>query len=142
MDLNHLGRRDARLLALLQQSQRWRRLDEQIKQILPANLRAHFQTACVENGTLVLLAHNNMASSRLRMIAPGLLPQLQALCPGILQVQVKAVPKPPLPPRSNSLALGETARAAFRQSAAQLAHHPELAQALLRLTGKRNADGD
>lgn len=136
MDLNRLGRHDSRLLALLQQSQQWRSLDRQVKQILPANLHAHFQTACIENGALVLLAANNMAASRLRMIAPGLLVRLQALSPEIGSVRVKTVPNPPPPPRENRLKLGEAALAGLERSAESLPHHPELAAALRRLAEK------
>lgn len=136
MDLNRLGGRDGHLLALLQRSQQWRRLDAQVKQMMPANLRAHFQTACVENGVLVLLADNNMVSSRLRMIAPSLLPHLQALHPDIAGVRVKILPKPPQTPRANSLKLSAVALEGFRHTAGQLQHHPELAQALQRLAEK------
>lgn len=136
MDLNRLGGRDGHLMALLQHSQQWLRLDAEIKQLMPANLRAHFQTACVENGVLVLLAGNNMVSSRLRMIAPGLLPRLQALHPDIAGVRVKVLPKQPQTPRANSLKLSAAALEGFRHAAGQLQHHPDLAQALQRLAEK------
>lgn len=140
MDLNRLGGRDGHLLSLLQRSQQWRRLDAQVKAIMPANLRAHFQTACVENGVLVLLADNNMVSSRLRMVAPGLLPRLQALYPDIGGVRVKVLPKPPQTPRANSLKMSDAALEGFRRSAERLQHHPELAQALRRLAEKHKKD--
>ena len=95
MNLEQLGKRDARLAGLLQQSQQWRRLDAAVKRILPANLHPHFQTACIEEGRLVLLAANGMAASRLKMILPALVPQLQELDAGIQDVAVKVVPKPP-----------------------------------------------
>ena len=68
MDLAQLGKRDRLLAGLLQQSQQWRKLDAKIKTVLPVNLHPHFQTACIEDGRLVLLAANNMAASRLKMI--------------------------------------------------------------------------
>ena len=36
MNLDNLSKRDARLKGLLQQSQQWRRLDAQVKAVLPA----------------------------------------------------------------------------------------------------------
>ena len=133
MNLDQLGKRDHRLTGLLQQSQQWRRLDAQVKQILPANLRAHFQAACIEEGCLVLLAANNMAASRLRMIAPGLLPQLQTLDRRITQVRAKILPKPPEQPRQNRLRMSDAALEALSDSAERLQHHPELAEALQQL---------
>ena len=73
MNLEQLGKRDRQLESLLRQSQQWRKLDGEVKRIMPANLRPHFQTACVEGGRLVLLAANSMAASRLKMILPALL---------------------------------------------------------------------
>ncbi|MDO1510446.1 MULTISPECIES: DciA family protein [unclassified Neisseria] len=136
MDLVHLGKKDSRLLNLLQQSQQWRRLDARVKQIIPANLRAHFQVACIEDGCLIILAANNMASSRLRMIVPSLLPKIQNLENCITDVRIKVVPKQPAKTRINSLQLGSAAVAGFQRSAERLAHHPELAEALRKLAEK------
>jgi len=72
MNLEQLGKRDARLAGLLQQSQQWRRLDAAVKRILPANLHPHFQTACIEEGRLVLLAADGIAKS-LRIIMTAIL---------------------------------------------------------------------
>ena len=82
MDLAQLGKRDHLLAGLLQQSQQWRKLDAKIKTVLPANLHSSFSDACVEDGRLVLLAANNMAASRLKMILPAMLPKLQTLHAG------------------------------------------------------------
>lgn len=136
MDLEKLGKQDGRLLGLLKQSQQWSRLDREVKQIMPANLRPHFQTACVEEGVLVLLAANNMALSRLRMIAPGLLPQLQNIRSDIREVRVKMVPKQPEPVRKNRLVLSEAAVEGFKRTAEQLERYPELAEALRKLAEK------
>lgn len=134
MNLEQLGKRDRRLVGLIQQSQQWRRLDNQVKQILPANLCPHFQVACIEaEGCLVLLAANNMAASRLRMITPGLLPQLQTLDNRIQSVRAKILPNPPKAPRQNRLHMSDTALDALSDSAERLQHHPELAEALQKL---------
>lgn len=62
MNLDHLGKQDPHL-PICCAAHYWQRLDAQVKQILPANLRPHFQTACIDNGCLILLAANNMAAS-------------------------------------------------------------------------------
>lgn len=140
MNLEQLGKSDRRLQALLQQAQQWHRLDAEVKRILPANLRAHFQTACVENGRLILLASNNMASSRLKMILPSLLPQLQLLRADIADVQVKVLQRPSKPERKNTLQLSDAALQSFEDTAAKLhAQHPKLAERLEHLVKKRLA---
>ncbi|OSI18019.1 DciA family protein [Neisseria dumasiana] len=136
MDLEKIGKKDSRLAALIKQSQQWRKLDRQVKQIMPANLRPHFQTACVEDGVLILLADNNMALSRLRMIAPGVLPQLQEIVADIREVRVKIVPKQAEAARENRLVLSDAAIEGFKDTAERLAHHPELAEALRQLADK------
>lgn len=139
MDLAQLGKRDHLLAGLLQQSQQWRKLDVKIKTVLPANLHPHFQTACVEDGRLVLLAANNMAASRLKMILPSILPKLQALHAGVREVVVRVVPKPLSQPKTNSLRLSEAALDSFDEAAAKLeGKHPELAAALAELVRKHS----
>lgn len=142
MNLEQLGRRDARLADLLRQSGMWRKLDAQIKALVPANLHGHFQTACIGSGRLVLLAANNMAASRLKMIVPVLLPRLREIDGTVEEVVVKIVPKPPKPPKTNSLRLSKAALAGFDAAAAKLEEkHPELAEALACLV-KRHSGGE
>ena len=139
MDLAQLGKRDHLLAGLLQQSQQWRKLDAKIKTVLPVNLHPHFQTACIEDGRLVLLAANNMAASRLKMILPAMLPKLQTLHAGVREVVVRVVPKPPVQPKTNSLRLSEAALDSFDEAAAKLeGKHPELAAALAELVRKHS----
>lgn len=137
MNLNHLGQRDAQLKNLLKMSRQWQKIDRQIKQMLPHNLHAHVQTACIENNCLILSAANSMAASRLRMITPALLPQLQKISDiQITEIHIKVLPQNPSPERKNNLYLSNTARNALRTSAQQLSHHPQLAQALQKLADK------
>lgn len=137
MNLEQLGKLDSRLNVLLQQAQQWQRLDSEVKKILPVNLRPHFQTACVQNGCLILLAANNMASSRLKMILPPLLPEFRRLRPDIAEVSVRLVPKVQEAERSNSLRLSETALQSFEETAEKLQEqHPKLARRLENLVKK------
>lgn len=85
----------------------------------------------------MLLAANGMAASRLKMILPALVPQLQELNAGIRDVAVKVVPKPPAQPKVNSLNLSGAALESFDAAAAKLEDkHPELAAALAELVRK------
>lgn len=140
MNLEHLGRQDSLLSELLKQAEKWRRLDAAVKKLLPANLHPHFQTACIEDGRLVLLAANNMAASRLKMIAPSVLPQLAGLDASIRSVSVRLVPKPEKPPKTNTLHLSKAALESFGSAAAKLEkRHPELAEALANLVRRHGA---
>lgn len=145
MDFSTIGKRSgsnddpnarSHLAFLLHASGHWRKLDAEVSRLLPANLRPYVKTACLEKGCLVLLAANNMAASRMKMLAPSLLPQLSALESRIESVRIKLVPQPPKPPKSNSLTLSEAAIEQFSQTAERLAHHPKLAERLRRLAEK------
>jgi len=92
MNLNHFGKKNAQLNQLLQQSAHWQRLSNCLKQELPANMRTQFNVACVRTGCLVVIAHNSMAASRLRMVLPALLPQLRQIDASIETVKVKVQP--------------------------------------------------
>ena len=137
MNLEQLGRRDALLSGLLRQAGEWRRLDAAVKKLLPANLHPHFQTACIEDGRLILLAANNMAASRLKMIAPSVLPKLAGLDESVRSVAVKVVPKREGLPKTNTLHLRPAALESLNSAAAGLeGRHPELAEALAELVRK------
>ncbi len=139
MNLLHLGRNDRQLHALLQQSQQWQRLAAQIKTYLPANLAAHCHIVCLDGSTLVVFADNNMVASRLRMILPGLVPQLQSVCTGVESFRVKIQPKLNTLPRHQPHLFSHHALDSFEQAAARVEHHPELAEALARFARKRQA---
>lgn len=140
MNLEHLGRQDSLLSELLKQAGKWRRLDAAVKKMLPPNLHPHFQTACIEDGGLILLAANNMAASRLKMIVPSVLPQLVSLDEAIRSVSVKVVPKPESRSKTNNLHLSKAALESFDSAAARLEkRHPELAEALAELVRKHGA---
>ena len=133
MDLDKLSKRDPKIHALIMQSRQWLQLSASIKLLLPPNLHSHFQVACIENSVLILIASNNMASSRLRMIMPSLLSQLQQLDRRIESVQIKNIPAPPPSTKTNNLHFSEGALTAFAETAKRLQHHPKLAQALQNL---------
>jgi hypothetical protein len=136
MNLTRFGNKNQGLNSLLHQSAQWRRLDAHIKCHLPANLHSHFHTACVDGGCLVVLAANSMAASRLRMMLPALVPQLQSIDSAIQTVRVKIQPRQTPPPKAKAAQLSPAAKAACADAATQLAHHPQLAAALSALSRK------
>ncbi|UOP04667.1 DciA family protein [Conchiformibius kuhniae] len=143
MQFDHLSRKHPRLQGLLAQSAHFRRLDTEVKKLLPANLAAHCRVVRVdEQGQLVLFASGNMAAGRLRMILPALLPRLQNLDETITGVVCKVMPpnEPPRPPKT--LFIPEQALARFDETAERLAHHQGLAQALRDLVRNHRNQAD
>lgn len=136
MNLQYLSRKNPTLHALLQQSAHWRQLDATIKAMLPANLHKHFAISCIENGDLMVLASNNMAASRLRMMLPSLVPKLQSIDSTILGVRVKIKPQQTPAEKTKQAALSPAAQSACADAAEKLAHHADLAAALLALSRK------
>lgn len=136
MNLEPLGRQDAKLNRLLQQTAHWQRLDQSLKQLLPPHLHSHFQVACVADGRLVVIAGGSMAAARLRMLLPPLVPQLQIIDSEIQSVRVTIRPTMAEAPRDKRLHLSSAAADTCRAAADRLAHHPELAAAL-RALGRR-----
>ncbi len=136
MNLNHFGQKNKQLQQLLAQSTHWQRLTNCLKQELPATMRPHFNVACVRDGCLVVIAYNSMAASRLRMVLPALLPQLQLIDGTVESVKVKVQPPDLKSEVVKQASLGPEARSALSRSAQTLAHHPELAAALRRLSEK------
>ncbi len=139
MNLEQLGRRDALLSGLLKQAGQWRRLDAAVKNCcLPTCTR--ISDGLRRRRQADSLAANNMAASRLKMIAPSVLPQLAGLDASIRSVSVRLVPKPEKPPKTNTLHLSKAALESFGSAAAKLEkRHPELAEALANLVRRHGA---
>lgn len=134
MNLSHLSKKDQRLNVLTQQVRLWQRLEQQIKKMLPLNLADFYQVSCVnEQGGLVVFAHNAMVASRLKMIMPALVPQLQGMDARIMKVIVKVSPQEQVHAKYKKAVLGQEAQTQLLSASEKLSHHPELAQALSRL---------
>lgn len=137
MNLDQFGKNDFRLNGLIRQARQWQKLNHEIKKILPANLRAYSQVVCIDKeGSLIILAANNMALGRLKMITPSLLAQMRDVDQRIIHVQVKPSPKAVKKEKENTLKLGDGALAALANSAERVSHHPELAAALHKIVQK------
>lgn len=138
MNLNHFSSKNENLNQLLAQSAHWHKLDKALKQLMPANLAQYIQVACIRDGCLMIVACSSMAAGRLRMLLPTLLPALQQVEAGIVATQVKIDLLPAPKKITKKAVLSQTARAALADSANAVSHHPELAQALRRLSMKKD----
>ncbi|MDO4879225.1 MAG: DciA family protein [Neisseria sp.] len=142
MDFNLLGssdpRENDRMRFLLQGVAAWKQLDREVRQILPANLHPHIRAACIDGGCLMLLAGNNMAASRVRMLLPSLVGRLRQAGIPVDSALVHIRPAPPAPPqRQNTLRLSEAALDSFDSAAQRLRQqHPGLAAAMSRLVAE------
>lgn len=124
---------DSRLSGLLQLSRYWQRLDTEAKRLLPPNLHRHFRVVCMEESTLVLHADTPMAATRLKMLLPALLPQLQAIEPRIAEAKIKVSPASPETPKNKNFHISAHALDCFSKTAEKVAHCPELAQSIRKL---------
>ncbi|QMT31438.1 DUF721 domain-containing protein [Alysiella filiformis] len=139
MDLGQYAQTSPALRHLWQSTRYFIQLDERLKAILPANLREHCRVACVQNGVLVVFAKNNMAASRLKMMLPALLPQIQDLGDEIGKIDVKMLPETPKPPREKHCHFSPNVLDMFEHTAQQVAHAPALAQALRNLVAQHRS---
>lgn len=112
------------LANLLQRSRYWQQLDAAAKRLLPANLHPHFRVACIEEGALIIHVSAPMAATRLKMLLPSLLPQLQELDPDIARIQIKTRPHNPAAAKSKNFHLSERALNSFEQTAKKLPTTP------------------
>lgn len=147
MDFSQIGHRvgqhddpkvQTQLNFLLQTSQAWNKLDQQIKQFIPHNLHAHLHIACIQQNTLTIFASNQMALSRLRMLVPIVLPKVQTICADVQEIKIKMSPKQEQE-KQKRITLSPTAAQNLLNAAKQVHHHPDLSQALTQLAQKASS---
>lgn len=141
MELNQFAQNSPTLRHLLQQSQYFLMLDKRVKSLLPPNLHAHFKVACLQQGELVLLAKSSMAASRLKMMVPAILAQIQSIDEHIVQVKINVLPENPTPPKEKHFHIPDSVLTHFEETAEQVAHHPQLAQAIRDLVVHQRHNG-
>lgn len=119
------------------QSKKWHFLDNKIKQWLPKTLTQHFQVACIQDSTVFLVADNNLVAARLRMLQLSLLQHIQNDYPQVNNIHVSIQPKQLQKTYVKQVKLDTIARQTLNDMAHQLAHHPNLAAALIKLSHKQ-----
>ncbi|CRZ19614.1 DUF721 domain-containing protein [Kingella kingae] len=130
MELDKLLAPDGNLTGLLRQAQYFNQLDQLVKRLLPPNLREHCRVVCVEESDLVIHAYIPMAASRLKMMLPALLPQIQQHCDWVRHIRVYTQPRNPSPERNKTHSIPSDALPSFERTAQKVEQYPELAQAL------------
>ncbi|ULJ65055.1 DUF721 domain-containing protein [Wielerella bovis] len=133
MQLEKIAEYDGQLKNLIACARYWQKLDSAVKQLIPHNLHPHFQVVCIENNDLVLHVSAPMAATRLKMLLPALLPRLQAIDTSIQAIRIKVRPKNQESKRTKNFHISQQALDYFEQTAKQLAHHPQLADAMQKL---------
>lgn len=134
MKWDDVCRSSPRLQGLLGRARYFKRLDGEIKRILPANLSGHFRVACVdESGRLVLFVSSNMAATRLKMLLPAVLPAMRELDIQIQDVVCRVIPNDIPPPREKHFYIPQCALDRFDETAQMVAHHRDLSHALQQL---------
>ncbi|BEV72462.1 MULTISPECIES: DciA family protein [unclassified Paludibacterium] len=124
---------DRTLAQLTEQARALLKLDRAFRKMLPPAVAASCRAVRIEDGELLLFADNGLIAARLRMLAPGLLPQLAALGYPADRVKVRVNLQIAPPVREKKLVIGESALDAIEQAAAQAVKHPLVAEALARL---------
>lgn len=136
MDLQQILQKNphtAPVVGLLERCRYWQKLDAALKDLLPPNLHDHFQVVCIEENALIVFASSQMAANRLKMLLPSLLPHFQQVDAQIMNIVCRVRPKAEAKVEKQ-LVLSKTALNAFAQSAEKLAHKPQLAAALRKLS--------
>lgn len=115
-------------------------VETDIKALFPTNLRPHFSVVVGQDYNIVLFAAHTMAANRLKMLAPSVLPTARLQYENIRNIIVKLKPQPqPTPePPSAPRRISAHGASVLTNTARNLQHHPQLAQALTRLAEKHN----
>lgn len=121
---------------LMAANRAWRQIDRELQKLLPAYLHPYFQTACIREGRLIVMADNPSAASRLKMLLPPQLPAVQNLVEGVQIIEVRVKPQNHAAEKQKNLNLPAKAVESLRQAAEGVQHHPKLAAALEKLATK------
>ncbi len=123
---------------LINQSQRWLRIEGQLQKLLPRHIAPFCHVVCINaQRCLVLSADNNLIANRLRMALPGLVQELQSIDSDIQSIHVRIKPKITPAVKQKKVHISDEALDSFRQTAMQVQQHPRLAAALQQFAKKR-----
>lgn len=141
-DLDRLSSEDRLLNALIRQVRNWQQTEERLLAVLPPNLQQRCRAVRIrDGGILVLHAADNLAASRLRMIAPALVPKLQSIDSAIQSVHVTIRPPETVVEKTKQARLSHNAAKHCLAAADRLSRHPDLADALRALAAKADENG-
>lgn len=140
--IKQIAQHDAHLLTLLQQVQYYQYLDQKIKLLMPSNIKPHFRVVCLRDNMLILHTSHHAAASRLKMLLPALLTELQNIDQRIHRCHIKMQPESPKPIKAKDFAIPPSAIDAFHQTAHRVRHHPELSSAIYKLIEHHQQSND
>lgn len=129
---NDITRQDSTLARLTAEAQQLMALGRAFHALLPAALAEHCRAVRIRDDELVVFADNGTVAARLRLIGPGLLPQLARQGFVARQLRVKVAINLPKPVKEKTLNISEAALDGMEQAASSVSN-PLVSQALARL---------
>ncbi|MEO2216854.1 DciA family protein [Chromobacterium vaccinii] len=130
--LNDITRQDQTLARLSAAAHELMALDRAFKKLIPPAMGEACRAVRIRDDELVIHADNGIVAARLRMTAPGLLPQLAQQGYPASKVRVKVALQLVRVKKPKTLAISETALDGM-EAAADSIGHPEVRRALARL---------
>ncbi|POZ63214.1 DUF721 domain-containing protein [Chromobacterium alticapitis] len=130
--LHDIARQDQTLAHLTAAAQALMALDRAFKRLIPPAMAEVCRAVRIRDDELVIHADNGIVAARLRMTAPGLLPQLAQIGYPASKVKVKVTLQQARPKRAKWLAISENALDGMEQAADSIGN-PEVKRALARL---------
>lgn len=131
--IHDITQQDNTLARLTAQAHALLKMDRQFRKMLPETVAAACHAVRIEDGELLIFAENGLIAARLRMIAPGLLPQLAALGYPATRVRIKVELHVAPPPREKRLKISQSALDGIESAAAECIKNPLISEALARL---------
>lgn len=111
-------------------------LDRAFKKLIPPAMAEACRAVRIRDDELVIHADNGIVAARLRMTAPGLLPQLAQQGYPASKVKVKVALQIVRPKKPKSLAISETALDGMEQAASSI-DNPMVRAAVARLIARQ-----
>ncbi|OBU87730.1 DUF721 domain-containing protein [Chromobacterium subtsugae] len=130
--LQDITRQDSHLARLTAAANELMALDRAFKKLIPEAMAEACRAVRIRDDELVLYADNGIVAARLRMSAPGLLPQLARQGYPAAKVKVKVMLKLARRKKTKTLAISENALDGMEQAAESI-DNPVVRQALARL---------
>ncbi|ATP30461.1 DUF721 domain-containing protein [Chromobacterium violaceum] len=134
--LKDIARQDQTLALLTAAARELMALDRAFKKLIPPAMAEACRAVRIRDDELVIHADNGIVAARLRMTAPGLLPQLAQQGYPASKVKVKVALQIVRPKKPKSLAISETALDGMEQAASSI-DNPMVRAAVARLIARQ-----